>query len=365
MPLPTPDTRSNVSSKNKPDPDLSRDYILGCSRPDSDDKSGFFQFKTDKHLLSIAPTRTGKGRGLILPNLLNLPDHSVFVIDPKGENALVSAEYRRDVLGNDILIFNPYRIFEKEFNDLGFTQFQTFNPLANLNPESRDFADDVANIAEALIYDETGGDSHWVQAARGYVEFLIMFLVTDPEEQANKTVTLGRLWEIIARGYSGLIDIHKSENSEPTDSILDKAAKSSSHLVQVNAGRYASETAEVHSLIATAETQTKIFKSEVICLALEGEKFNFEDMKDRKTSVYLILPSKFLITQARYLRLVLLVAMSQFMSGEKGNHQVVMMLDEFANLGALNIIANGYGLIAGHGVTLWSFVQNLTKKPLS
>jgi type IV secretion system protein VirD4 len=53
--------------------------------------------------------------------------------------------------------------------------------------------------------------------------------------------------------------------------------------------------------------------------------------------------------------------MSQFMRREKGNHQVVVMLDEFANLGALNIIANGYGLIAGHGVTLWSFVQNLTQ----
>ena len=104
MPLATLVPKSNVSSKNKPDPNLSRDYILGCSRPDSDDKSGFFQFKTDKHLLSIAPKRTGKGRGLILPNLLNLPDHSVFVIDPKGENALVSVKYRRGELDNDVLI---------------------------------------------------------------------------------------------------------------------------------------------------------------------------------------------------------------------------------------------------------------------
>ena len=125
------------------------DYVLGCSRPPSGVRSEFFQHQTDKHLLSIAPTRTGKGRGLILPNLLHLPDHSVFVIDPKGENALVSAKYRRDVIGNNVLICNPYRIYENEFNELGFIQFQTFNPLANLNPDSPDFADDVANIAEA------------------------------------------------------------------------------------------------------------------------------------------------------------------------------------------------------------------------
>jgi type IV secretion system protein VirD4 len=333
-------------------------YVLGWTRSSFGVVQGeIVQHQTDKHVLSIAPTRTGKGRGLILPNLLSLPNHSVFVIDPKGENALVSAQYRRDVLKNNILIFNPYRIFEKEFNDLGFKQFQTFNPLANLSPQSPDFADDVANIAEALIYEETRGDSHWVQSARGYVEFLIMYLVTDPEEQARQTVTLGRLRQIIAGGYSGLI-VKKNESEM---SILERAEQSTCPLVRDNAGRYAFESAEVHGLIATAETQTRIFKSEPICSALEGEKFNFEEMKNRKTSVYLILPSEHLITQARYLRLVLLIAMSQFMRSEKGRHQVVMMLDEFAHLGELNIIANGYGLIAGHGVTLWSFVQNLTQ----
>lgn len=349
------DITTSFHEESHPTGDLG--YALGCSRLPAGVLFKIVQHQTDKHLLSIAPTRTGKGRGLILPNLLSLPNHSVLVIDPKGENALVSAKYRRDVLGNNILIFNPYRIFEKEFDDLGFKQFQTFNPLANLNPESPNFADDVAYIAEALIYEETGGDSHWVQSARGYVEFLIMFLVTDPEEQENKTVTLGRLRQIIAGGYSGLMD--KKNGSEM--SVLEKAEKSACPLVQDNAGRYAFESAEVHSLIATAETQTRLFKSETICSALKGEKFNFEEMKNRKTSVYLILPSERLITQARYLRLVLLMAMSQFMRSEKGAHQVVVMLDEFASLGALNIIANGYGLIAGHGVTLWSFVQNLTQ----
>jgi type IV secretion system protein VirD4 len=341
------------------EPPLKEDggYVLGWSWGRYGIVKEIVQHQTDKHMLSIAPTRTGKGRGLILPNLLSLPNHSVFVIDPKGENALVSARYRRDKLGHNVMIFNPYGIYEKEFNDLGFKQFQTFNPLANLNPESPNFADDVANIADALIYEEKGGDSHWVQSARGYVEFLIMYLVTSPEEQTRQTVTLGRLRQIIAGGYSGLID----KKNESEMSILEKATKSTHTLVRDNAGRYAFESTEVHGLMVTAETQTRIFKSELICSALEGEQFNFAEMKNRKTAVYMILPTEYLITQARYLRLVLLMAMSQFMRSEKGAHQVVVMLDEFASLGTLNIIANGYGLIAGHGVTLWSFVQNLTQ----
>jgi type IV secretion system protein VirD4 len=301
--------------------------------------------QTDQHLLSIAPTRTGKGRGLILPNLLHLPNHSVFVIDPKGENALVSARYRKKQ-GHEVIIFNPYGIFADEFEKRGFKQFQSFNPLANLDPDSPNFTDDVATIAEALIYDTSAGDSHWVDAARGLIEFLITFLVTQEGEQP----TLRRLRAILAGGHPTL-----------KTKVLDNVTEHSHHLVYENKGRYLIDTNEVHSIIATAETQTRIFKSDVICSALEGEAFNFEQMKNRKMSVYLILPSERLVTQARYLRLVLLIAMSQFMRSEKGNHQVLMMLDEFANLGKLNIIENGYGLIAGHGVTLWSFVQNLTQ----
>lgn len=163
----------------------------------------FFVHQTDKHMLSIAPTRTGKGRGLILPNLLNLPEHSVFVIDPKGENALVSARYRKEQ-GHEIVIFNPYGYQSAEFEKRGFTQFQNFNPLASLKHDSQDFADDVAVIADALIY-ETGGDSHWVEAAKGLIEFLIMYLVTEPKE-AN-TRTFRRLRELIAGGRHSIANI--------------------------------------------------------------------------------------------------------------------------------------------------------------
>jgi type IV secretion system protein VirD4 len=307
----------------------------------------YLQYQTDKHLLSIAPTRTGKGRGLILPNLLHLTNHSVFVIDPKGENALVSARYRKEQK-HEVLIFNPYGIFTEEFEKRGFTQFQSFNPLKNLDPTSDSFTDDIALIAEALVYDNNAGsgDSHWIDSARGLIEFLITFLITQEDEQP----TLRRLRSILAGGHSVL-----------TTEVLEKIDENSHYLVRENEGRYLIDNNEVHSIIATAETQTRIFKSEVICSALEGEAFNFEQMKNKKMSVYLILPSERLVTQARYLRLVLLIAMSQFMRFEKGNHQVLMMLDEFANLGKLNIIENGYGLIAGHGVTLWSFVQNLTQ----
>ena len=324
---------------------LGRDheYLFGRFGITRKEPLHFFGYKTDKHLLTIAPNRTGKGRGLILPNLLSLPEHSVFVIDPKGENALVSAKYRQDQ-GHEVVIFNPHGIFADQFKALGFAQFQSFNPLANLDPASPNFSADITTLAEAVIY-QTGGDSHWTESAQGLVEFLIMYLVTEPTE----TPSFRRLRSILAKGYEGIKEIRV------------RCAASEFPQVQDTIERYAIETNEVHSVIATAETQTRLFKNEVVCAALDGGAFSFERMKNKKVSVYLILPTEYLITEARYLRLVLLVAMSQFMRSEKGKHQVLCMLDEFANLGALKIIENGYGIIAGHGVTLWSFVQNLTQ----
>jgi len=317
-------------------------YIFG--KEDGTEKRYF----TEKHLLSIAPNRTGKGRGLILPNLLDNPETSVFVIDPKGENAAVSARYRQSQ-GHEVLIFNPYGIHAETFAARGFAQFQSFNPLANLDPHSLNFAADVTNLAEALVYETGGGgdSSHWVESARGLVEFLIMYLVTEPEEK--ETRTLRRLRSIIAGGHESILKILTLCEENKLDTVKD------------NVGRYVVLTPEVSSIIATAETQTRILKHKAICAALEGGAFDFERMKHRKTSIYLILPSEYLITQARYLRLVLLVAMSQFMHSERGRHQVLMVLDEFANLGTLKIIENGFGIIAGHGVTLWPFVQNLTQ----
>ena len=303
------------------------------------------RLSSDQHLLSIAPTGSGKNRGLVMPNLLDLPDRSVFVIDPKGENCLVTAGYRQSQ-GHEILIFNPYGLFADELAARGFDHFQSFNPLANLDPNDLRFASDVDSLAEALIY-STGDkdDSHWTEAARGYVGFLIMYLVAEPTE----TATLRRLRAIIQGGHEALID------------VLARAEFSHLTVVRESVGRWKIANNEVLGVISTAETQTKMFKDEAICVALDGGGFDFGDMKRRPMSVYLVLPGDYLQERARYLRLILNVAMAQFMRSSKGRYQVLMVLDEFANVGKLAMIKQGFGLIRGYGVTLWPFVQNLTQ----
>lgn len=301
------------------------------------------RYQTDKHFLSIMPNRSGKGRSQIIPNLLQLTDWSCWVIDPKGENALVTAQWRRNQ-GHEIVIFNPYGLWADEFKARGFETFQAFNPLLNLDPASDRFVGDVDALADALVYN-TGGDAHWSEGARGLVALLIMYLVTEPTE----TPSFRRLRELIAGGRTSL------------SYAFGLMAESSYDLVKENVGRYDKESEETDGLIATAETQTNIFRNKTLCRALDGGAFDFEAMKHRKMTVYMILPAEYLVTQARYLRLVLLSAMAQFTRSEEGRHRIMVLLDEFANLGPLQIVEQGAALISGYGVTLWPFVQNLSQ----
>jgi type IV secretion system protein VirD4 len=118
-----------------------------------DPESGaLLRYDGPAHLITMAPTRAGKGVGAIIPNLL-LAKRSIICIDPKGENARV-AWRARDALG-PVHVLDPF----------GITGLPSaaFDPLAGLDPESLDIAEDAAALADALVYDAPGeaGEAHW------------------------------------------------------------------------------------------------------------------------------------------------------------------------------------------------------------
>ena len=126
-----------------------------------DRKSGkLLRYAGPAHLLTIAPTRTGKGVGTIIPNLLDYPGPAV-CIDPKGENARITARYRAK--------FGPVHVLDP-FGVTGLPG-AAFNPLDRIDPDGLDLADDCMTLADALVYDAPGeaGEAHWNEEAKALI----------------------------------------------------------------------------------------------------------------------------------------------------------------------------------------------------
>ncbi len=110
-----------------------------------DGKTGkLLRYDGPAHLLTMAPTRTGKGVGTIIPNLLTA-DRSVICIDPKGENAKITSR-ARETFG-PVHILDPFGVTEKPS--------AAFNPRRP-RPGWPRCAEDAGTLADALVYDEPG-----------------------------------------------------------------------------------------------------------------------------------------------------------------------------------------------------------------
>jgi len=123
--------------------------------------------KDDRMMLTIGSNGSGKGETSILPNLLSYPG-SVFCNDVKGQNAAVSAQRRRE-MGQRVYILDPMNSLGKGTAHL--------NPLDLLEPNSKNYVEDIFSIVDALVVPGSGNNRFWDEAARTVIAGAIDFLM--------------------------------------------------------------------------------------------------------------------------------------------------------------------------------------------
>ena len=167
------------------------------------DRMMFYGGERARNMVICGPNRSGKGSRLLIPNLLWMENRSIFVMDPKGELAAVTARYRRSL--GEVVVINPFNMLVKEgFPDLASAGF---NPLAHIDPESENFNADVALLAEALIMTESTKDPHWDDSAREIVAGLMMLEVA----QAHALGEVPSLANVRTRLAERLVDPKREE----------------------------------------------------------------------------------------------------------------------------------------------------------
>src|SRR5579871_5092804 len=140
---------------------------------------GKLRYGGPRHVTVLGPNGSGKGARLLITNLLEIEGKSIVVLDPKGQNAAVTAPWRRKI--SDVLILNPFGVLIDVYPDL---ESVGFNPLAPLDPRSRSFCDDSAGVAEAIV-EIHGNELHWPESARGFGQGGTMWEVKEADRESH------------------------------------------------------------------------------------------------------------------------------------------------------------------------------------
>ena len=291
------------------------------------------------HLLTMAPTRTGKGVGTIIPNLLTL-DRSVICIDPKGENARIAGRARER--------FGPVHVLDP----FGVTGHRSvaFNPLDQLDPAGLDVAEDAATLADALVFDEPGmaGEAHWNEEAKALIAGLILHVVATEPLGRRHLATLREYLTLAPKAFAALLEAMQA--STAVGGLVARAANR--HL-----GKSDREAAGV---LSAAQRHTHFLDSPRMVRVLDDSFFSFADLKHHTATVFLVLPPDRLATYSRWLRLLVSQSlMDMARDPAKPAAPVLYLLDEFAALGHLAPVERAMGLMAGYGVQLWPILQDL------
>lgn len=317
----------------------------------------------DGHVITVAPTRSGKGVGLVIPNLLHYPG-SVIVIDPKGENYAVTAEFRRKMFNQEIVCLDPFGVVSKQTDSInpldGLVDYRK-NPCTYLeqNPQLVDIA---ANIAESLIIREVGAkDPHWDDKARSLIKGLILAVICG---KAGRQRHLRKVREILTRPLGELarfLNEEMQKDKSALDGLLSRAAS------EINScGRE-----EFTSVISSAIKHTEFLDSSLVCKSLGDYEYSGEgsyDLGDLKTlggvSIYMVIPPEHLQRYSRLIRIWITMAMASMtrtMGKPADGCPVLFMLDEMAQLGTLPMMKQAVSLLAGYGMSIWMVWQDLSQ----
>jgi len=299
------------------------------------------RFAGEGHLLTVAPTRSGKGVSAVIPNLLDHPG-SVLVTDPKGENYAVTARWR-ERMGQPRHAFDPFDVVGGK---------ATYNPLDLIDVRGASAVDDARLLADMLVLPNLreGDEAFWNEEARGLLTGLILHVAASPSPEGRTLAEVRRLLTLGPEPFGELLNAMGE-----SDAAGGLVARAAARLLQ-KADR------ERSGVLSTAHSHTHFLDSPRMAEVLGRSTVDLSVLKHEAVSVYLILPTDRMEGYARWLRLMIASAL-RAMSRTRGqpDARILFLLDEFAHLGRMAPVQQGIGLAAGFGVTFWLIVQDLSQ----
>jgi type IV secretion system protein VirD4 len=317
------------------------------------------------HVLVFAPTRSGKGAGVVIPTLLTWP-HSALIHDLKGENWALTAGWRKS-MGHACLKFDP--------SDTSGTSVK-YNPLEQVRLRTEHEAEDVQNIVHMIVDpDGRGLNDHWVKTGAALLTGTLLHVLYG---EPNKTL----------RGVAGVLSDPSSAMPSTIERMLTTEHDSGGSMGWRN---YRGEPTRTHPIVAesmrellnksenersgvfsTAMSFLSLYRDPVVAANTERSEFRISDLMnhDRPVSLYLVVPLSSRDRLRPLIRLILnqivrnLTTTMTYRNGKAAadyKHPLLLMLDEFPALGRLEVFADALALIAGYGLRACLIAQDLSQ----
>lgn len=283
-------------------------------------------------MMVLAPMGAGKGRGIVVPNLLEHPG-SVICLDPKGENFAVTAADRVKRGKVFLLSMDPS------------VPSHTFNPMDTIGPSNAEKAAGI--LADLMLPHGVTQDSHWRERAAQWVKGLILHVGH-------------RFADEPSRRHLGMVHAYLTRNHAELGKLIEAMAKSPIQCVRETAGDMAQRlsTPEGLSIISTAMRGTQVFSlGEASGQAAMRSDFALDDLfGDEPASLYLQVPLGEMAVYAGWLRVTVGLCLHAAMNVQRiPSTRPLFVLDEAATLGDMRVLRESVGQMRAYQQMLFVY----------
>jgi type IV secretion system protein VirD4 len=307
-------------------------------------RGAYLQHQGPEHVLCFAPTRSGKGVGLVIPTLLTWPG-SAIVHDIKGENWSLTAGWRAQF--GRVLLFDPTNI-----------NSTAYNPLLEVRRGEWEVRD-VQNIADVLVDPEGALEkrNHWEKTSHSLLVGTILHVLY---AESDKTLA----------GVASFL----SDPKRPIEKTL-RAMMAAPHLGEKGAHPVVASAArellnksenERSGVLSTAMSFLGLYRDPVVAAVTQRCNWRIRDLveAERPVTLYLVVPPSDISRTKPLVRLILNQIgrrLTEELESKRRRQRLLLMLDEFPALGRLDFFESALAFMAGYGLKSFLIAQSLNQ----
>lgn len=309
-----------------------------------------------EHIFVFAPTRSGKGVGVVIPTLLSWQE-SVVVYDIKGENYAVTGGWRQSI-GQKVFCFNPANPDSCRFNPL-----EEVIPFLSMDTEGEEVSM-AQNIAIMVVDpDGKGLQDHWAKTGHAFLVGAILHVLYVGENKSlggvaellsNPSMTFVQTLELMIRTKHLSCGKPHKVVSESARDMLNKSDN------------------ERSGVLSTAMSFLTIYRDPIVARNTQQSDFKIEELMrgESPASLYIVAPPSDKDRLKPLIRLLISQIVRQntkTMAFENGQavarykHRLLLLIDEFPSLGKIEVIEESLAFTAGYGIKALLVAQDISQ----